>query len=348
MGARAHSRPPSMVDVAREAGVALVTVSRVLNEPDRVRPETRDRVTQAIERLGYRRNDLARALKSGRSNTFGVVIAGSELFELPRILRGVEESAQRAGYWVNLASWQGGDADQLTAAVDRMTRQAVEAIAIIADRPVAAEALERLAAVVPVSVVMSGDLANPAIGSVELDQELGARLATRHLLNLGHRRIVHITGRLEVFDARARLAGFEQEMGAAGADAVFVEGDFTAASGYRQASRLADGGLPTAIFAGNDQTAMGVLAAFAERGISVPRDVSLVGFDDMAGAAYLVPALTTVRQDFVSLGSASIEMLLEMIGGAPARHQLIAPTLIPRLSSGSPSAGDGAIAVGAP
>ncbi|MFH8252629.1 LacI family DNA-binding transcriptional regulator [Microbacterium sp. B2969] len=334
-----RSRPPSMVDVAREAGVGQVTVSRVLNGSDKVRPETRKRVLEVIERLGYRRNDLARALKSGRSLTIGVIIAGSELFELPRVLRGVEEAAQAAGYWVTLASWQGGTQEQFASAVDRLTNQAVEGVAIIADRPVAAVELERMVTRVPVSVVMSGDVANPAIGSVELDQELGARLATRHLLELGHHDIVHLTGRLDVFDARARLAGWRAEMADAGSTAPrWYEGDFTAASGYRLASQLADEtALPTALFVGNDQMAMGVLAAFAERGIRVPDDVSLVGFDDISGSEYLVPALTTVRQDFVTLGRTSIEILLSMIGGAAGHHHLIPPTLVVRRSSGSPA-----------
>ncbi len=320
--------------------MAHVTVSRVLNGHPSVRPETRERVVAAIERLGYRRNDLARSLKSGRSMTLGVVIAGSELFELPRILLGVEEAARQAGYWVTMSSWQGGDADQLTATVDRLTSQATEGVAIIADRPVAASALERMVTRVPMTVVMSGDLANPSIGSVELDQELGARLATRHLLQLGHRDIVHLTGRLTAFDARARVEGWRAEMREAGvASPELLEGDFTADSGYRLGQQVADRKRrPTAVFAGNDQMAMGVLAAFAEAGVTVPGDVSLVGFDDIKGSEYLVPSLTTVRQDFVALGRTCIEVLVGAIGGGTRpRHHLIAPTLIARRSSAPPS-----------
>lgn len=328
-----------MVDVAREAGVALVTVSRVLNDPDAVRPETRRRVSAAIERLGYRRNDVARALKSGRSTTIGVVIAGSELFELPRILRGVESAAQAAGYWVNMASWQGGSSEHLVATVDRLASQAVEGVAIIADRPVAAAELERMVTRVPITVVMSGAVSNVAIGSVELDQKLGARLATEHLLELGHRDIVHMTGRLDAYDARARLKGWAETVRRAGLEgARSVEGDFTAASGFQLARGLiAEDRLPTALFAGNDQMAMGVLAAFAQHDIDVPRRVSLVGFDDIAGAEYLVPSLTTVRQDFVALGRTSVEMLLGLLAGDRAEHRLIAPELIPRGSTAPPS-----------
>lgn len=327
-----------MIDVAKEAGVAHVTVSRVLNDHPSVRPETRERVLAAIAMLGYQRNDLARALKSGRSMTIGVVIAGSELFELPRVLRGIETAASAAGYWVNLASWQGGDASQLAATVDRVSGQATEGVAIIADRPVVEEALKQISTRVPVTVVMSGDIENPAIGSVELDQQLGARLATQHLLDLGHRDIVHLTGRLDTFDARARVDGWRQTMSEAGiANPEMLQGDFTGASGYRLGAEIAQReNRPTALFAGNDQMAMGVLAAFAEYGVDVPNDISLVGFDDLRGAEYLVPALTTVRQDFYTLGHTSIEVLLDLIAGVVPRHHLIEPTLIPRKSSAPP------------
>ncbi|MBT2422370.1 LacI family DNA-binding transcriptional regulator [Streptomyces sp. ISL-22] len=337
------NRPPGMMDVAREAGVSHITVSRVINGHPSVRPETRSRVEAAIRKLGYRRNSVARALKSRRSSTIGVVIVGSELYELPRILRGVETAAERAGYWVSLASRQGGSSTgDLVETLRRLTDQAVEAIAVVADRPAAVEALSGLVLDVPVAVVMSGSAPNPELSFVEVDQELGARLAVRHLLDLGHRRIAHLTGDLRTFDARARVEGWRAEIAAAGADEVVLEleGDFTAESGFRLAHRLcADGtALPTAVFAGNDQMAMGVLAAFAERGVQVPQDVSVVGFDDIKGAGYLVPALTTVRQDFGHLGSSAIELLVRMLRGERAARQKITPELVVRRSTAAPRA----------
>lgn len=328
-----------MVDVARLAGVSHVTVSRVLNGSPQVRPETRDRVLAAIEELGYHRNSIARALKSGRSATIGVVIAGSELFELPRVLRGIETEAKAAGYWITLASWQGGDAADLEDALSRLTDQSVEAIAVIADRPVVVDALAKLKITVPTTVVMSGQVEGTGLGFVEVDQQLGARLAVRHLIDLGHREVVHFSGALRTFDARARVEGWRDEMAKAGvADLQLREGDFTAESGFQLANRLVENGgpLPTAIFAGNDQMAMGVLAAFARHGIRVPDDVSLVGFDDMVGAGYLVPALTTVRQDFVSLGSLSIRMLTGMLNGGAPSVERIPPELVLRSSTQPP------------
>ena len=334
------ARPPGMVDVAKLAGVSHVTVSRVLNGYPPVRPETRERVQAAINELGYRRNSIARALKSGRSATIGVVIAGSELFELPRVLLGIETEAKSAGYWVNLASWHGGDTADLEEALSRLIDQSVEAIAVIADRPVAVEALANVRLDVPTTVVMSGQVEREGLGFVELDQQLGARLAVRHLLDLGHTDVVHLSGALRTYDARARVEGWRDEMGKAGVDApLLLEGDFTAESGFRLADRLVESGapLPTAIFAGNDQMAMGVLAAFARHGIRVPLDVSLVGFDDMAGAGFLVPALTTVRQDFVTLGALSIRMLTGMLQGDDPATRRIPPDLIVRSSTLAPS-----------
>lgn len=328
-----------MVDVAREAGVSHVTVSRVLNGHPSVRPETRARVEAAIEKLGYRRNSVARALKTRRSSTIGVVLAGEELYELPRILRGVQSAAQRAGYWVNLASWQGGTTRDLTETLRRLSDQAVEAVAVIADRPMVVDALADVVTGVPITVIMSGNVPNPELGFVELDQELGARLAVEHLLALGHRRIVHLAGPMSTFDFWARVEGWQAALkDAPEAHGELIEGEFTGNGGYRLAHRLVTRAqeLPTAIFAGNDLMAMGVLAAFAHHGVRVPDDVSLVGFDDIPGAAYLVPSLTTVRQDFVGLGERGVEQVLRMMGGEPASCERIAPELVVRRSTAPP------------
>ncbi len=344
-------RAPNMIDVAREAGVAHITVSRVLNGHPSVRPETRERVNAAIAKLGYRRNDLARALRSGRSKTFGVLIAGSSLHELPRVLLGVEEAASVAGYSVALASWQVGSSESVDDIIGRMVGQGIEALVILADRTGAVDALERADPGVPTCVVMSGDLRNPALASVEFDQVLGARLAVDHLLQLGHRDIVHLGGRLEVFDAVARIEGWEQRMHEAGvAEPRLFQGDFTPRAGHDLGVQLmASGELPSAIFVGNDYMAMGLLAALADRGVAVPGDVSVVGFDDVSGAEYLGPGLTTVRQDFVALGRRSIEIVVGLMGGEPARHHLIPTELVVRRSAAQPAgtasaAGSGSIA----
>lgn len=332
------TKRPSMVDVAREAGVAHVTVSRVLNDHPSVKPETRQRVLAAIDELGYQRNDMARALKRGRSSSLGLVLAGSQLYGLPEILLGVEQAATAAGYWVQMSSAQGSSAPKFTEAVNRLTGAATEGVAMIADRPVAIEALETMTVRVPMSVIMSGPLGNPAIASVELDQFLGSRQATQHLLDLGHLDIVHLSGRPGVYDAEERIKGWRSAMTQAGInDPRILPGDFSAESGYQLAQQLiAANQVPTAIFASNDRMAMGALAAFSQAGIRVPQDVSLIGFDDMEGVDFLVPALTTVRQDHVTLGARAIETLVDIIGGGTPRHHLIDPALVVRASTAPP------------
>ena len=333
------SRPPSMVDVAKVAHVALVTVSRVVNGQPSVSPETAERVNRAIATLGYRRNDVARALKSGRSMTIGVVLAGSGLFELSRVLQGIEFAASEAGYGIALARWPGPEPEPLEDAIGRMTDRGADGVIVIADRPGAADVLDEIHVRSPLTVVMSGDVANPSVGSVEIDQTLGARLVTEHLLALGHTKILHISGGASMsFDSRARVAGWQASMRDARLESgELIEGGFEPEVGYRVGEELARRGRgerPTAVFAANDVVAMGLLAAFAEHGIRVPDDVSVAGFDDMPGAAYFVPPLTTVRQDHVGLGRRAVEVLLGTIAAESPRHHVIEPTLIVRRSTG--------------
>ncbi|NYD25184.1 substrate-binding domain-containing protein [Kineococcus aurantiacus] len=353
------------MDVARLAGVSHMTVSRVLNGHPMVKEATRQRVMAAVEELGYRRNSIARALRGDVSGTLGVVLAGEELFELSKVLLGIETAARDAGYWVNLAAWHGGSAEDLTETVNRLIDQAVDGIAFVADRPMAAEALRSVNSRVPVAVVMSGAVSNERLASVEIDQVSGARAVTRHLLEMGHQRIVHLSGPLHVYDARARVLGFREEMAAAGlGEAVVLEGGFTPDSGYEltvellrsRATEDADSkpnlmragrlhttagrsiaAMPTAVFAGNDMMALGCLKALTEAGLQVPHDVSLVGFDDSPGMTHLTPSLTTVRQNFTQLGTTVIEMLLEMLGGAQPVHRLIPAELIARDSVARPA-----------
>lgn len=340
-------RAPSMVDVAREAGVAHITVSRVLNGHPSVRPETRQRVEEAIAKLAYHRNDLARALRSGRSNTLGVIIAGTSLHELPHVLLGVEEAATSIGYSTMLASWQVGSPHSLDDIVGRTVAQGVEGLVILADRATAVESIERITPGIPTCVVMSGDIESSAVASVEFDQVLGARLATEHLLQLGHQDVVHLCGRLGVFDAVARIDGWRERMRDAGiTEPRLFHGDFTARAGHDLGVQLlAADELPSAVFVGNDLMAMGLLAALSDRGVSVPGDVSVVGFDDLPGAEYLGPGLTTVRQDFVALGRRSIEIVAGLMADEQPRHHLIPTELVVRRSTAQPSTASSARAL---
>jgi len=331
-----------MSDVAALAGVSHQTVSRVLNDHPSVRPETRARVLDAIATLGYRRNSAARALVTRRSGALGVVTTSSAHHGPTSTLLGLESAARASGYYVSVAAIDRFDAGTLRGVLDHFLDQGVEGIAIIAPQVDVADAVAASAAPVPVVTVTSGALVEPVgeharIVAVGVDQREGARSACRHLVGLGHHEIVHLAGPQDWFDAQERLSGWQEACAAAGVGAPRpVEVDWSAESGYREGLRLTDAGVPTAVFAANDQLALGLLRAFWERGVRVPQDVSVVGFDDEAGAAYFVPPLTTVRQDFPALGRAAIDSLVRALAGEQVPRTLLPATLVPRASTTTP------------
>jgi DNA-binding LacI/PurR family transcriptional regulator len=328
------ARPPVMADVARLAGVSHQTVSRVVNGASSIRPETRDRVLEAISRLGYRPNRAARALVTRRSATVGVISTEAGLWGPSSVQRSLEQAAREAGYFVSSVNLGEVTRRALSAAVDHLLGQAVEGIVMVVAHDQALEVVRSQEARVPV-VVVEGDLSSAA-SAVGVDQVLGARLATRHLLDLGHTEVVHITGPLDWAEARARLDGWAREMRSAGLRPDEpVPGDWTAATGYAAGQRIAEREDVTAVFAANDSTALGVLRALAEAGRAVPGDLSVVGFDDIPEAGYLLPPLTTVHQDFAAVGRRAVEVLHAAITGEPEDlPRLVEPRLVVRSSTG--------------
>lgn len=328
-----------MHDVARRAGVSHQTVSRVLNGLPNVRQETKERVTAAIAELGYRRNIAARALVTRRSSMIGVITSGSTLWGPSSALIAVESAARAAGYYVSLAGIGSVDKAVVAGAFEYFTAQAVEGIVVIAPEAALAHAANPLVAAVP--VVMVSTLPMPAdtqptagLHITSVDQEAGARLAVRHLLAQGHRSIAHVSGPSEWFDAAARQRGWQREAEAAGLEpAPPIPGDWTAASGYSAGRLLASGTLPTAVFAANDLMALGVIRAFHDLGIAVPQQVSVVGFDDIPGAAHFIPGLTTIKQDFAALGRQCIDILLSALRGGAEHPAPVPPQLIVREST---------------
>ncbi len=328
-------RLPAMSDVARVAGVSHQTVSRVLNDHSKVRPETRDRVLKAIAELGYRRNIAARALVTRRSGTIGVVTTGLPYFGPTSTLIAVEEAAREAGYFVSIATLASIDAASVDKAVEYFLGQAVEGIIVIAPHDDVRDALVPFAAQVPLVMIASEPSPGFSLHTMSVDQELGARLATRHLLELGHRDVVHLAGPLDWIDARARIVGWQAELAAAGVAAgEQITGDWSAERGYDVGRTMVRDGAPTAVFAANDQLALGLLHAFAEGGVAVPRDVSVVGFDDVAGAAHFSPPLTTVRQEFADLGRRCLALLVAAMRGVDLDPTPIPPRLVVRSSTG--------------
>jgi DNA-binding LacI/PurR family transcriptional regulator len=323
-----------MADVARLAGVSHQTVSRVLHDSPRVRPETRSRVIAAMEQLRYRPNTVARALVTGRSMTLGVVSFDTTLYGPASTVVGIERAAHDAGYVVSLASVRSLDASSVRGALDRLRDQGVDGIVVVAPMASAAGALDDLPPGPPVVVAEAG--ADGAVPAVTVDQVAGALEATEHLLALGHRTVRHLAGPQDWPEAQQRVAGWRAALASAGiAPGRALEGDWSPRSGYELGAALAEDLDATAVFVANDQMALGLLRRLHEAGRAVPGHVSVVGFDDIPEAAYFTPPLTTVHQDFGELGRRSLDLLLRRMAGddSPEPSVTVAPHLVLRSST---------------
>ncbi|AEB45018.1 transcriptional regulator, laci family protein [Micromonospora maris AB-18-032] len=309
----------------------------MLNGHPNVREQTRLRVQAAIAELGYRPNRAARALVTGRSQVIGVVAQNTTLYGPASLLAALEQTAAESGFAVSVGSVRDLDHRSISAVVERHLAHRVAGIVVIAPVESAGEALERLPNDVPL-VTVDGDPRRP-MPLVTVDQAAGARAATQHLLDAGHRTVWHVSGPSDWFDSAGRIEGWRSALLSAGVEIPpLVPADWSAAAGYRCGQMLARMPDVTAVFTANDHLALGVLRALHEHGRRVPDDISVVGFDDVPEAAYFIPPLTTVRPDFVAVARASLEMLLAQIetdsGGA--LRETIAPSLVSRQSVGPP------------
>ncbi|TQL84561.1 LacI family DNA-binding transcriptional regulator [Microbacterium saperdae] len=318
-------------DVAALAGVSRQTVSRVLNDHPDVAPETQERVRAAMTELGYRINNAARALGTRRSRTLGVLASDALQYGPSRSIAALEASARDAGYWVSAAFADAGDAAAVVAAVDHLVAQGVEGIVVVAPHARTLAVLDDLRIDVPVITLHS---AGQGARGLSVDQAAGARLAVAALADAGHTRIAHLAGPADWLEAESRADGFAAELAARGLDAgPVIEGDWSAGSGYAAVAAVRSSGV-TAVFAANDQMALGLLGGLHEAGLSVPGDISVVGFDDIPDAAYYWPQLTTVRQDFDELARRAVAAV---IGGVATEALApVAPELIARASVAPP------------
>jgi LacI family transcriptional regulator len=336
-----QGRATIMADVARLAGVSHQTVSRVLNHHPYVRTETRRRVLEAVDILDYRPNAMARGLAGRRSRLIGVISLATMHYGPAATRLGIERAARAESYGVRIASLDQLDSAALTAAVEALADQSVAGVVVVAPQ-VASAAMRRLPSSVA-AVAVEAD-AGGRIPTIAVDQAAGARMAVEHLLRLGHRQVWHVSGPPGWVEARGRIEGWRAALAEAGLAAPKIwTGDWTAAAGYAAGLELGARGDVTAVFAGNDQMALGLLCAFNEQGIRVPGDVSVVGFDDIPEAAYLSTPLTTVRQDFDEVGRRCIATLLHHVSTGPhaavlaaADPSRIVPTLVVRDSTAGP------------
>lgn len=349
------ARVATIFDVARLAGVSHQTVSRVLNDLPNVRPATRQRVEQAIAQLRYTPSQAARSLVTRRSRTIGLITTGGPDYGPSSTALGFNEAARDARYAVSMASMLESDPASLRQAVELLLRQNVEAIVLIAAHRGALDAVRGIELGVPLVAVESSR--RDGFHRVSIDQYQGARILVDHLVGLGHTRIAHLAGPADSVDALERVRGWRDALSEHGLVAREpLVGDWTPASGFRLGRQLVaglgdgdddDDGRSsgrvgesfTAVFAANDQMALGVIHALSERGLRVPDDVSVVGFDDIPEAEHFAPPLTTMRQDFPALGRTIMTTLLEVLSDADSVGVVRSvPQLIVRESAAAPSA----------
>src|SRR3954447_14702366 len=334
---RRRRAAPVMADVAVIAGVSHMTVSRVLNDPDSVKPATRDRVQAAMRSLGYRPNIVARALATGRTRRIGVIALATALYGPTSTLLSIEAAARVAGYHLDIVRLRSVSRRSVAEAADGLQGRGVDGIIGITPHTWAPDALRTAISGLPL-VAVEGAAAGE-LPTVALDQEKGARLATEHLLALGHATVWHVAGPRDWLEAKARSRGWREALQRAGRPVPPVQlGGWGVSSGYAAGRRLAAERDMTAVFVANDQMALGVLRAFGEAGVEVPTHVSVVGFDDVPEAAYFSPPLTTVRQDFDRIGLLALKLLLDQMadGAGEERHVVVEPRLVVRQSAAPP------------
>lgn len=331
-------RTPSISDVAAAAGVSMQTVSRVARGLDNVQPATRDRVEDAMQRLGYRPNRAARALRTGRFRSIGVVVFTLDSFGNMRTIEAISAAAAAADHSITLIAATGRTRRDITTALARLEGQAVDGVVLLIEAHILDETEIPLPGDVPVVIIDSNQRPDAAL--VDTDQALGARQAVEHLLGLGHDTVWHIAGPAGSYSADRREAAWRDVLTEHGrAIHPAQRGDWTVDSGHRIGRLLAMQDSVTAIFAANDQMALGLLKAAHELDRSVPRTLSVVGFDDMPESAGFWPALTTIHQDFEDVGRRAVRVLLRLLEGGPTDQQVVPTRLVVRDSTAEPARG---------
>ena len=324
-------------DVADRAGVSATTVSHVINKTRPVSDALSKRVLAAMGELGYQPNALARSLRRKQTHTFGLIVPDSANPFFAELARGIEDTSFDVGYSVILCN-SNGDPARERLYLDVLATKQVDGILLVA----AGESTQPVDALrardIPV-VIVDRDVPGLAADCVLTDNAQGGRLATEHLIALGHRRIGCIAGPADLTPSADRVTGYRQALQAAGISAdetLIVRGDFRDRSGYQGAQQLlALADPPTAMFACNDLMAIGAVGAVLEHGWQVPDDISIIGFDDIHLAAYVNPPLTTVAQPKYELGAVAAAMLLERLGERemPPRRRLLVAELVVRRSA---------------
>lgn len=329
---------PTIRDVALRAGVSHQTVSRVVNGDKSVSPETRKRVEETIDLMGFRPNAIARYMAKGSTRTIACISPNLTDYTFSSLIEGAETYARTKGYFLMSAS--APDAAAFSKLVDQLVKsRRAEALLVI--NPYADDRKNFIQLDVPV-VLMGARPRSEGLASVALDDVQGGYIATQHLISLGHQRIALLSGPMEEDCSQDRTEGFKRAMSEANIEIdpdLLYAGDWSATSGQQGVDnllRVKDGF--TAIFAQNDRMAVGAIHQLQQKGISIPADISIVGFDDMPLASYFTPPLSTIRQDILSIGASAAQLLLDAIEdtNSSKKQLLFTPELVIRSSSSIP------------
>lgn len=328
----------TLEDVARIAGVSHITVSRVVNNYQHISPRTRQKVEAAIEELGYVPNRLAQGLARQRTHTIGFATNDISLHAPSQLASGIERAAREHGYSLIVSIVHDYGLPAVESAVRSLKERHVDGLLVNASLGGEdVSALHGLCSDVP--CVFLDVPAEANVHAALLDQYSGAQLGAEHLLSLGHTRIAMISEPESAVAEHSRTQGWRDALARRNLSPVAtVHGDWSAGSGYAAVTELLGRGAGfTGLLVANDQMAVGALRALWERGLNVPRDVSVIGFDDTAESAMLIPPLTTIRQDFPNLGKRSFHHLLQLVEGKdPPQLTVTQPELIVRASTAAP------------
>jgi len=329
-----QSRPTTIKEVALDLGLSVATVSRALVHPEKLRPDTRERVLEAVERLGYQPNLIARDLRMRESRLVFVIVPSLSPFFF-EVFRGVERAARESGYSVLMGHTE-RDAGREHMFFDQVASRRADGIILVTSADAAAmPAMNRMPPVVAALETIEGQ----DLPTVRIDHTLAAGLATDHLLSLGHRRIAHISGPAQSPIARHRRQGYAAAMTAAGLDPLefpILEGDFSVSSGEEVMARLLQlDRSPTAVFAANDEMAVGAIQTIKRAGLKIGHDISVVGFDDQRIATLYDPPLTTIRVPTEELGYQAMLLLQRALRGETVEMDRVFKTeLVVRATTG--------------
>ena len=325
----------NIYDVARLAKVSHQTVSRVLNNSPSIRPETKSRVLSAMESLGYRPNQAARALASSKTKMLGILASDTHHSGPASMVHFMETAARAEGFFVVTCGIDPGNPTSVGEGIEHLLKLGIEGLAVVTPHLEAVAEVRRQVSGIPVvtldSMYQMDELA------VSVDNFAGGASATQHLIDLGHRNIVHVSGPSNWFESSARSAGYSSTMLNANLSPQVINGDWSLQAGYRIGNALDINRRDiTAVFLANDRMAIGLLRSMRERGVEVPGRLSVVGFDDLEESEFCWPPLTTVRQDFLELGSRAMKLLLDELSGKHLKKlDRLVPNLVVRASTGS-------------